>query len=422
MTHTSKHPLPFKSMSIKKWLLVVAFLCSVGGGLYVYGQQSLAVQVVTPQVQNMAESVTEVGTLACQKTITLYAETSGTVKQVKVDLGDWVKPQTLVASFEDDTLKLQLEDANAKIHAAKAALEGTALGVIANKMDLAKLSVSEAQRQVSVLETTYNQTKALVESGATSAEELKTATSLLNAAKHLLKAAEVTYADVAAGVPNYQKKQLQAQLEQALIYRSTLQLAEDHLQVYAPMTGVVLERQVDSCQVVQAGAPLMTIGDPTQLEVLVDLLSDDVEALSLGDSAEFRAPYLGDTLLEGHVKKIAPMAKETLSTLGVSQKRIPVTLALDTSSTLLKPGMPLEVTLILKQKQNVLSVPATAVFEDQRGKAVYGVRDGQLIILPVETGISTGDYIEILSGLTQSDQVVTGSLTHLSPGMKVHVD
>ena len=408
-----------KLPSIKRISFGVLGLFAVGFGAYWYTQQALEVTIITPTFITAEESIEESGVLKCISQLTLYAKTTGTVEAVYKDVGEAVQPKNLLLKYDDSLTALQLDDAAARINAAKASLEGTSLGVLANKMDLARLAISEGERQVAVLEESYQQTKTLLDSGSASNEDLRMVASALESARNQLKSAEVSYKEIASGVPSYQKKQLQAQLEQALIYRSTLLLEQQKLELFAPITGVILERFVQPEMSVVFGTPLMTIGDPKKLKVLVDVLADDIGTLNVNDPVELAAPYLKDKKLVAHVESIAPVAKESMSSLGVSQKRIEVTVALNQSDPVLKPGMPIEVRLIATQKKDALTIPSVAVFEDASGKGVYVAVEGRVKLIRITTGIESGDVIEVLTGLSDQDQVIIDPITEIKEGIKV---
>lgn len=405
--------ITFKSVGVS--LILIALV----GLTFANSQKGLLVETVKPERMTLLDTIDETGTVHCKNSVTVYSKKTETVKKINFAVGDLVTTKDVLVELDGRSMALQLKDADAKIAAAKASLEGTDLGVLANKMDMAQLALSEAERQVSVLEHTYAQTQALFTAGSTTQESLKSAKDALDGAKNALKTAQTNYKDVSSGVPQYQKKILKAQLEQSLILRSSLLVEKDHLLIRSPLQGIVFERFVDTQSPVTYGTPLFRIGDYKTLEVKVDVLSDDCSLLKINNPVLLTANYLGNTTLKGTVKSIAPEAKETLSSLGVSQKRLEVTLTLNEKNPLLRPGMPLDVTIIVNEKKDALTIPSAIVFEDAQGKGVYIIKDNRAELVRVQTGVEHNNRIEILSGIEDSDLLILSPITEVKPNQKV---
>ena len=131
------------------------------------------------------------------------------------------------------------------------------------------------------------------------------------------------------------------------------------------------------------------------------------------------AAYLPGETISGKVTKLAPAAKETASSLGVLQKRLPVTIAVTSHQAALKPGLPIEVTIVKTVKQNALCLPASAILEDGTGFYVYANQSGKVEFRRIKLGIQSGEWVEVIEGLNAEDLVIASPETDFQGGEKI---
>lgn len=405
----------------KRLLITAAALAILGfAAISIYNQTRPAkVAVVLPKQVTIEETVLETGSIGYENSLTVYAERSGKVATVLKETGDGVVFGEVLVKLDGSANELLLKDAEAKIAAAKAQLDGAKTANYANELDSLSLQVSEAKRQKALAESYLNDAKNLYDSGAASQAEYKAAKDQFDRLDTQLKSLEMSYSQLSKGSPAYQKRLSQAQLDQALIYRDQLLLEQSLLEMAAPLKGIVLERFVEPSAFIQAGSPVMVIGDPSAVEVTVDILADEIGGLSLGDSVRMTAAYLPGESISGKVSKIAPSAKEVASSLGILQKRLPVTIEVTSHQAELRPGLPVEVTIIKNAKANALCVPVMAVMEDSTGYYVLVADKGQAVRRDVTLGLKSDQWWEVLSGLTVEDVVIDDSENPVGLGQKI---
>lgn len=389
-------------------------------GYMVYaGNQPLAVKAVKPVLKTIEETAEETGSIGYEKTLKVYAERNGKVQKLMKRLGDTVAFGEVLVKLEDSTAAIKLDDANARISAAKAQLEGAKLGDYANQKDAISLQISEAKRQKDVAARYLNDIQQLYNSGATSEAELKAAKDQLAQSESQVKQLELNYKQLAKGSPTYQKQLNQAQLDQALTYREQLMLEQSLLNIASPLKGIVMEKLVDEAAIITVGTPVMTIGDPSQVKVDVDILADEIGNLNEGDEVRMTASYLSGETISGKVTQLAPAAKETASSLGVLQKRLPVTIAVTSHQAQLRPGLPIEVTIIKTVKANALTIPSSAVLEDGEGYYVFVAEKGLAAQRRIKLGIQSSEWVEVLEGLSQEDVIAASPEAELKAGEKI---
>lgn len=190
----------------------------------------------------------------------------------------------------------------------------------------------------------------------------------------------------------------------------------------APLDGVVLRRHYQSARSVQAGEPLLEIGDPRALEVEVDVLSADAVRLRPGQAVELTR-WGGEPALEGRVQRIEPGAFAKVSALGVEEQRVWVIVELLSPRERwqrLGEGYRVLARFVLAQQDDALQVPTSAVFRQPDGSAaLFRIEGGRARLQPVELGLQGEGRSAIRRGLSQGDRVVLHPPRELEDGARV---
>jgi HlyD family secretion protein len=182
----------------------------------------------------------------------------------------------------------------------------------------------------------------------------------------------------------------------------------------------VLKINQESEAAVQAGAPLVEIGDPLDLEVIADLLSTD--AVQIDKGASVRIDGWGGQPIRGRVTRVDPAGFLKVSALGIEEQRVRVTIDLvDSPETWARLGHDFRVTVHVTvwQTDNVLRVPVAALFRQGDDWAVFSVRDGRARVVKVQLGHRNGRTAEVLSGLSKGDQIVLHPSDRVTQGTRV---
>jgi HlyD family secretion protein len=194
-----------------------------------------------------------------------------------------------------------------------------------------------------------------------------------------------------------------------------------HVDVLSPISGRVLRVQQKSAGVVQAATPLVEVGDPAALEVVVDLLTTDAVHVKLGTEVVIQG-WGGERPLAGRVRKIEPSAYTKPSALGIDEQRVNVLVTITEPRdhwTELGDGYRVETRLVLWQGERVLQVPQGAVFRYGDGWAVFRVSGGIAKLTRVAVGHRGERYAEITSGLSEGDLVAVHPGDRVKEGVRV---
>lgn len=187
----------------------------------------------------------------------------------------------------------------------------------------------------------------------------------------------------------------------------------------SPVRGRVLRIPERSDRVVAAGTSLLELGDPSRLEIVVDLLSEDAAKVTPGDRVVIDR-WGGDRPLEAHVRVVEPSGFTKVSALGVEEQRVNVIADLDSTPPQLGDGYRVEARVV-QWEGDALKVPASALYQEGNQWRVFVVENARARSRVVQIGHRNPDEAEVLSGLSAGDRVVRQPTDKVSDGVRVQV-
>lgn len=399
--------------SLVRRILFFGFVAAIAAAI-VLGLRPAAVEADLAKVSRgeIRETVDQDGKTRLRERYTVSAPLAGQLLRIELDPGDQVEAgETLVASIEPRDPELldarAVLQAEANVKAAEARLERTTplLDEAVANMEFAESDLQRARR-------------ARQESpGSVTLNELENKEMLRRSRAALVRAAEHAHE-----VAKFELAQAQAALlrsrptdagepggngEKPAPYPQ--QDPQPHFEIKAPINGRVLRVFRESSGVVQAGEPLLEIGDPLDLEVEIDVLSRDAVKVKPG------APVLleewgGDRALNGEVRLVEPSGFTKISTLGVEEQRVNVIVDLvdpPQKRETLGDGFRVEARIVIAEADDVLKVPTSALFRVGDEWAVFRVEGGVARQRTVKLGLQNGLEAEVREGLAEGDEVVT---------------
>lgn len=197
--------------------------------------------------------------------------------------------------------------------------------------------------------------------------------------------------------------------------------ADSVIHVTAPVDGVLLERLRQSEGPVQAGEPIVTLGDLASLEVIVDVLSPDAVRLRPGMRVELNR-WGGEHILDARVKRVEPAGFTRVSALGVEEQRVWVIVDLETPREqwqTLGDGYRVEARFMLWEGDEVLQVPASALFREGDAWATFVIDGDVAVRRTVQPGRRSGLLTEIQEGLEVGEVVVLHPGDNIEDGARV---
>lgn len=231
-----------------------------------------------------------------------------------------------------------------------------------------------------------------------------------------MRAAEVRAAEFSLQVIDYELAQARAALE-----RPEGNTVGNLVEVKSPVSGRVLKVIQESEMVVSPGTQILEIGDPADIEIEAEILSRDAVAVRPGDAVEIEQ-WGGENPLKGRVRRVEPAAFTKVSALGVEEQRVIVLsdlVEIPEAAKALGDRFRVEARVAIWHGDDVLIVPAGALFREGNAWKTYVYRDGRAALTPIEAGHSDGRFTEVLSGLAAGDEVLLHPPDTVSDGTRV---
>ena len=388
------------------WLVIIAGFAA----LLAYGfmPTPLDVQVVQPEIGSLQITVNDDGETRIRENYIISVSVA--VKMLRVDLqeGDSVLAgETEIARIQPSDPSLldarTRAEAEARVQVAMAAYTHSR-----SEVDRAKESLDLAKRE-------FERAKQLIESRAMSQSEFDVKDNALR-----LAYADLRSAESALSVAGYEIDQAKAAVE---YITSTFDPNDKNLfKVIAPISGKVLEVYREDSGVVESGTPIVRIGDPSDLEIVIDILSTDAVKVRPGDKVIIEH-WGGEQPLAAVVRLVEPSAFLKVSALGVEEKRVNVIAdfvdPVEERMTL-GDGFRIEARIVVDETpDDSLKVPSGVLFRKADKWHAFRVVEGVAEQLDVVPGRSNGIETEVLSGITKDDPLVLHPSELIQSGTRV---
>jgi len=207
--------------------------------------------------------------------------------------------------------------------------------------------------------------------------------------------------------------QIKYDLENARAANRLANLELSYANVTAPISGVIAQRSIKPGNFVQINTPIFRIVDTSRLEATLNVPERELETLKAGLPVLLQVDALPGKTFTGSVDRVAPVVDSGSGTFRVI-------CAFD-GGGMLQPGMFGRVRIDYDNRANALVVPRLALLDDEGDPAVFAIRAGKAVRVPVKLGYLDGEWAEVRSGIALGDQVVIAGKTALRDGSVVQV-
>jgi multidrug efflux pump subunit AcrA (membrane-fusion protein) len=191
--------------------------------------------------------------------------------------------------------------------------------------------------------------------------------------------------------------------------------------VYAPISGRLLRIIEKDDRFVQAGAPILELGNPDKMEVVVDILSSDAAQVTPGAAALIDVANYAEPI-KARVRAIEPQAFTKVSSLGVEEQRVNVIINFFDKPLSFGDSFRVDVRIIVWQAKDVLKVPSSALFRNGEEWNVFVVERGRAVQRQIVAGHQSATETEILDGLSDREIVILHPPSALEDGSPVDTD
>lgn len=378
-------------MKIKKiskvWYLVGALVVlAIAVWLLTGNKKEETINFTTEKVAkaNIQNSITATGSIEPVTSVTVGTQVSGIVSKLYVDYNSVVKKGQIIAELDKSNLISELNTTKAQLQQSKA-------------------NLSSAQSDLSYQQDNYKRYQTLYKKGLVSADEFETARLSWQKARESVASAQ---------------EQIRANQESVARAQTNLGYAT----ITSPIDGVVLSKSVEEGQTVAASfstPELFTIAqDLTNMQVVADVDEADIGNVRAGERVTFTVDAYPDDTFEGTVKQVRQEATTTNNVVTYE-----VVITAPNADLKLKPGLTANVTIFTQETNGVVSVPTKALRytpekETVGGRKIQDVQNaknkvwtleaGTLVAHKVNIGMTDGVHTQILSGIREGQQVITG--------------
>jgi HlyD family secretion protein len=383
--------------------VVVAGL-GAGAAFRARGEKPLEVQTATVDRSKIVQKVSATGKIQPKTKVEISADVSAKIKQLPVTEGQWVEQGTFLVGLDRERYTAAVESAEANVRSAEASAE-----LVYRTMDRAEKEFKRSQQ--------------LKATGLESTSDFESKESAYQVESARYKAA-------------------QDQVAQA---RAALKQARDDLSktsIYAPMAGTISALNKELGEIALGSQfqkdVIMVVADLSAMEAQVNVDENDIVAIALGQEAEVEVDAMPGTALRGVVSEISNSANVGGAGTLEQKTEFEIKIAISDPPPALRPGMTASAEIITKTNESALCVPLQSVAvrtvdqltmkgekredvekrfttdEDGFVEIVFRVEKGKAIATQVKTGIQSDEFIEILEGLAEGGEVVSGSYRAIS--------
>ncbi|MAF82919.1 MAG: HlyD family efflux transporter periplasmic adaptor subunit [Gammaproteobacteria bacterium] len=385
-------------------LLIVGIVIAI-----LFRPVAVPIDLVTVERGAISVTITDEGKTRVKDVFVVSAPVPGLMRRIELEPGDQVTAgETIVARIEPSDpsfldVRTQAE-AQAAVRAAEAAEK------------YAAAQVRRAEAELDFANAEFARYRGLAERNTVSENDLDAAERRARTSSAALEEAKANL-----NVGRSQLEQARAKLMAPNTERSSRGADCECINAYSPVSGAILRVLKKSEGVVASGAPLVEIGDPSRLEIVVDLLSTDAVRVEVGQRVLIEA-WGGSPALEGTVTRIEPFGFTKISALGIEEQRVNVRIDLVDSPdhwARLGHGYRVEPRIILAEASDILTVPRAALFRDGDQWAVFVAENDTAVLRIVELGLSNAFAAEITSGLAVGERVVLQPSDRVSAGSRL---
>jgi HlyD family secretion protein len=422
----------------KKWFWIVVALIVIGGGAAASfarrGDTGIVVTVETIQKRDLEAIVSASGKIDPKKTVNISAQTMGRVTQLAVKEGDRVRAGQFLLQIDPVNAEASVRRDVAAVAGARTALEQSRVGL------------QSARAQLDVARQALKRQTELTAAGLTTRESLERAQAEVEIRESELKARE------------QEIKNRETQLNQQEAGLSSSQHALAQVRFEAPFDGIVTRRNIEEGENVMvgtmnnAGTVLLTVADMSVIEAEVEVDETDIPFVQIGQAAKIEIDAIAGKTFTGRVTEIGNSPIQAAGTgTSTTATNFKVTITIEGQIPEVRPGFTCTAEITTAVKKAVVSVPIQAMtvrelVYDAQGNVVHetrpprsgfrfgppqpatpaapaelkpgekreeveGVflmRDGKSAFVTVKSGIAGERYLEVLTGLKEGDQVITG--------------
>ena len=354
--------------------------------------------------------------------VEVKSKASGEVLSFPKHEGDRVKKGTLLLQLDKSDEKRNVDKAKSDLSSSTAKLKKAETALLLQKTKYKtdiKTAQSEVQKAIFNLKESEDKLKRQIElfdQKVVSQESLETSQTLYEVNQQKLIQAESQLQQAKDSIHDIAMKENEIELVNTEVQRAEIALDEveerlEETEIFAPITGIIIEKLVEVGQIiasgisnVNGGTALATIADMSHLFIIADIDETDIGSVKIGHAVTITADAFPDKKFKGVVKRIAPQGLVENS-ITIFKVKIEV---LGKGRKILKPMMSANIEIVTDHVENTMLTSRAGIREGENEKFVMVLKNDKPEKAIVKTGIRNPIQVEIISGLNPDDEVILG--------------
>lgn len=402
---SSARPAGARRRRLLPWIGAILLIAAIVAGLW---PKPLDVETATVGRTDLVVTVNEEGMTRVKNRYVISAPVAGQLQRI-----DWKAGAAVVAG---QTVLAVLSTSGADLLDARGLAQAEARVKAAEvNVELTGAQLTRARSVATLAKSDRVRLQSLKERGAISQQELDVAVMRDEAANEDVRAAEF-----ARKIGEFELQQAQALLLRGQSAEPSTE--EKPLVITSPVSGRILRVFQESTRVVSGGTPLLEVGDPTDLELRIEVLSRDGVAIRPG-ARVMVDQWGGEQPLEARVRLVEPSAFTKISALGVEEQRVYV-IADFVGPVEQRPTLGdsyrIEARIVTWEVPKAITVPSGAVFQRGNIWQTFVVEAGRARLHTIQVGRTNGLLTEIVHGLDEGQMVVVYPGDKVEDGRRVH--
>ncbi|HEY7140080.1 MAG TPA: efflux RND transporter periplasmic adaptor subunit [Methylomirabilota bacterium] len=386
--------------------------------------REIQVGVVKPERRALDVTLSFTGDVLPNRQTPIFAKTSGYIRAIHVERGQFVKSGELLVEIEPTEMENALDQSRAALATAVASLQVARSNLESTKANLLNQQALLARAQA-VLANDQRQAERLNElfaKGLVAAQERDNARTTYEASQAAVSAqqAQVEAARVQIATTDSQVRLAEAQVEQQRSAQRMAQMRLDDTRILAPFSGYISQRNLDVGAAVsnQAAATsnasigIVTLQEINPVKVQLEVPERDVARVGVGNTVRLTSDAYPGRQFSGKVARIVHALDPRTRTMGLE-------VDIPNPDDLLKPGMYARVDLLIEVRPDALLVPLEALTGGEGRPTVMIVREGKVALMPVELGPTDGPVVQVTKGLSPDTEVILQGKDLVREGMAV---
>ncbi|HCX04966.1 MAG TPA: hypothetical protein DHM42_10845 [Clostridiales bacterium] len=392
----------------KKLIIGIIILVVVAAaGLYYFtqGTDGEDYETALAEIGSIEKHIEEIGEIASKNVRSYYGNGTNEIENLYVEIGDIVDEGDLLLEY-DNTIDLEIEKINKQIEALEATYNEAVSGADFEQINTAKLEIENIKNSLEYAEENLQTVEELYKNDAATEKEYKDAQKSVEQLENQLAIGQNQYSLLVKGLSGNVRDRYEAEIEVLALSLKILEESREKFNIYADFNGIITELDTFKGDMPLAGKKILEVQEYNNLRAYGDFIVEDAVKINEGMEVEIYSEDIGINIKNLSIEKIHPKAVSKLSELGIEQKRVMVEITLPKEHENLIIGSKVNIKIKIDDKDNILIVPEEAVYEKNEKTYVEVLENGEPKEVEVVLGIENEDFIEIIDGLEEGQEVI----------------